>query len=48
MIISKKTNDPKSPYIEQGMLKRSGKEMWISLELESGDYIAYVFRDLLS
>ncbi len=43
MVLAKRTEEnAKFPYIEKGMLRKAGKDMWLKSECEPGDYIIYV------
>lgn len=42
LCLAKKTKDEKCPFLEVGMLKRAGKEMWVCVDCEVGEYVAYV------
>lgn len=42
IIGSKTTSSPKFEFEELGMVKRTQKEVWLKIECEPGDYVAYV------
>ena len=45
MIIGLKTQStPKFEFEELGMVKRTHKEVWLKIDCEPGDYVAYVTK----